>query len=344
MSKNEITLVQSPVIKHQLKEVGKEVAKRIKDLEIETLVPTTETLKPLKELRAELNKELKDFEDQRKFIKNAVNTPYNEFEDVYKIEISDKYKSAVDLLKDKISFVEDKIKTEKQNAVKEYFNELCVAEQIDFIPFEKLGINVNLSTTEKKYKEEVYAYIEKVNDDLKLIKTTDFEAEILTEYKSSLNVANSITSVKTRKENEAKEKARLKAQKIQSRKNHLEKLGMQFVGITNAYEFNADIYITTSEIENLSKEDFTAKYSECEAKINDLKAKELEVQKTTPVDAVAVEKPIIKKVAPTPISAPTIEKEVEPIRTASFEVKATMPQLRALGVYMKENNITYKNI
>ena len=339
MSNNKIQLVQSPIIKHKLKEVGVSVSKRLEDLEIEKQIATVETVKSLKVLRTELNKELKDFEEQRKFIKEGVNNPYLEFEEIYKLEIFEKYKDAINTLKDKIAFVENKIKSDKRDSIQEYFKELCISEQIDFISFDKLEIDVNLSTSEKKYKEQVYDYITKVNDDLALIKSTDFEAEILTEYKSSLNVSNAITSVKTRKDNEAKEVARLKAETTQTRKNYLEKLGMQFVEITNAYEFNEDILISTNNIENLSKEDFTAKYSEFEVKIKGIKSEELQNANSIGTDSPVIKKPISK-----PISSPVIKKETEPLKTASFEVKATMTQLRALGAYMKENNITYKNI
>lgn len=340
---NQITLVQLPIIKHKLQEVGKSVSKRIKDLDLDKQIATVESVKSLKDLRAELNKELKDFENQRKFIKEGVNKPYLEFEDIYSTEISEKYKSAIDTLKDKIAFVEDKVKSEKKEAVKNYFNDLCVSEKIDFIAFDKLEIEPNLSTSEKKYKEQVYDYISKVNDDLKLIKTTDFEAEILTEYKSSLNVAEAITKVKTRKENEAKEKASLKAQETQKRKNDLQALGMQFVEITNTYEYNADIYIDIKDIENLSPEDFMAKTAECSVKINAIKAEEAKQEPQAP-EASTIKKASSNGVAVAPVSAPTIERKQEPLKTASFEVTATMPQLRALGAYMKANNIIYKNI
>jgi hypothetical protein len=347
--KNQIQLVQSPVITHKLQEAGKAVSKRIEELELDKQISTVETVKSLKDLRAELNKELADFETQRKFIKEGVNNPYNEFEGIYKVEISEKYKSAIDLLKDKIAFVEDKVKSEKKESVEVYFKELCVSEKIDFIQFEKLGIEINLSTTEKKYKEQVNDYITKVVDDLNLIKTTDFEAEILTEYKSSLNVSNAITTVKTRKENEKKEEERLKAEQRVNRINFLEKLGMRYVEITNAYEFNADIYLTLSDINTLSKDQFTAKYHDCEAKIKDIKAKELAAKSTLNGNKVAsmespvVAAPVVEPIA-APVQAPIVEKEAEPLKKASFEVTATMTQLRALGAYMKENNITYKNI
>lgn len=342
MSKNEIKLIQSPVIQHKLKEVGKSVTQRINELELDKQIATVGTVKSLKGLRAELNKELAEFESQRKFIKEGVNNPYIEFENIYKTEISEKYKSAISTLKDKIAIVENKIKSEKKEAVESYFNELCVAEKIDFISFDKLELDINLSTTEKKYKEQVYAYVQKVVDDLNLIKTTDFEAEILAEYKTSLNVSNAITTVKTRKDNEAKEKARLKAELTQKRKNDLTRLGMNFVEITNAYEFNADIYITVNDIENLPEEDFTVKYSECKVKIDGLEKTEPQtVTKPNGTEPQEVKNPVTYSA---PIHAPIEKTEAEPIKTASFEVKATMTQLRSLGAYMKENNITYKNI
>jgi len=346
MQNNQITLVQSPVIKHQLQEAGKQVSKRIEDLELDKLIATVETVKSFKDLRAELNKEVADFETQRQFIKKGVNTPYLEFEATYKTEITDKYKSAIDLLKDQIASVEDKIKRDKKTALELYFSELCVSEKIDFIKFDQLGIDVNLSTTEKKYKEQINDYITKVVDDLLLIKSTDYEAEILTEYKSNLNVSKAITDVKTRKEKEAAEEERLKAQQKVNRINFLEKLGMEYVEITNSYEYNADIYVTMSDINVLSKDDFTAKYHDCEAKINDIKAKELIAkQQSEPIQNQAFESPISATVV-APISAPKVEvkKEVEPLKTASFEVTATMTQLRSLGAWMKENGIVYKNI
>jgi len=346
--KNEIKLVQSPVITHKLQEAGKQVSKRIADLELDKQVATEDSIKPLKSLRAELNSEKADFETQKKFVKDAVNNPYNEFEAIFKTEITDKYKVADDLLKDTISAYESKIKQAKKLSVETYFNELCQSEKIDFITFDKLGIDINLSITEKKYKEQVNDYIMKVVDDLALIKSTDYDAETLTEYKKTLNVSNAITTVKTRKENEAIETARIKAEQTQNRKNYLIKLGLNYVEITNSYEFNDDIFVSLSDVESLSKEDFTKKYTEIEAKIKDLQSKEVEV----------VESPIETRsdiginpstgrgrvVVSSPISAPLEATVVEEIKVASFEVKATYSKLKLLGQFMKDNGIEYKNI
>lgn len=342
-TETQIVLKQSPIITHELQKAGANVRKRIEELELDKQIVTEENVKSMKVLKAELSKEFKGYEEQRGIIKNAVNNPYQEFEAVYKAEITEPYKNAETLLKSKIDQVEYQIKKNKENNVREYFNELCIAEKIDFLKFESLKIEINLSTTEKKYKEQVYEFISKINDDLALIKTTEFEAEILTEYKNTLNVSNAITTVKTRKEQEAATQARLKAEQRQNRENYLSKIGLNFVEITNAWEFNADIYLSLSDVINLSKEDFTAKYEELKVNIEAYKE-----SITVAIVEKSIEEPIFteqpKQTISAPISAPIVENPAEPIKTASFEVKAPLSKLRALGAWMKENGIEYKNI
>lgn len=204
-TQNGIVLKQAPVIQHKLEDVGKQVTERIEFLNIDSLVATEETLKSLKALRAELNKDLKEFEEQRKFVKNGVNKPYLEFEAIYKTEISEKYTSAVDKLKDKIGSVEMKLKEQKRNELIEYFSQYCASENIDFLKFTNTGIEVNLSTSIKKYKEQIHKFIERVKSELTLIDSEEHSTEILVEYKKTLNVSQAITNVRYRKQAEKEE-------------------------------------------------------------------------------------------------------------------------------------------
>lgn len=343
-----IIVKQLPVISEQLEKAGINVRKRISELELDKQIATEETVKEIKKLRAELNKESGEYEAQLKEVTSVIENPLSQLKEKFKTEIKNPYKEADDLLKDQIAIVENNIKLEKKNNVIAYFEELCLSEKIDFITFDNIGIEINLSTTEKKYKEQVNDYVTKVVDDLALIKTTDFEAEILTEYKKTLNASKSITTVKERKETEAKETARIKAELIQNRKNYLVKLGLNYVEITNQYEFNDNIFVSLSDIESMSKEDFTAKYAEIEAKVKDEKSKLVEVSENTNTETkteATVSSPTVSgRVISNPISAPKVENVKEEIKIASFEVKATLTKLRALGVYMKENEIEYKNI
>ena len=95
-------------------------------MDIENQIATIDTVKSLKNLRAELNKELAEFESQRKFIKQGILKPYDEFETTYKTEIAIKYNNAISTLKDKIAEVENKIKADKKVKIETYFKELCI--------------------------------------------------------------------------------------------------------------------------------------------------------------------------------------------------------------------------
>lgn len=338
---SEIQLVVKPQIVHKLQDLGANVVKRLQDLNIENLVATEDTVKSLKNLRAELNKELETFEGQRKLVKNGVLDPYNEFEKLYKTEVSDRYAGAINTLKDKIALVETKIKEEKEANIKLYFIELCQSENIDFLVFGNVGLEINLSTTEKAYKEKCNEFIKRVIDDLNLIKTTDFEAEVLTEYKKTLNASQSITSVKARKEQERQEAERLKQIEITRRANILTKSGFTFDAFTKSYIHSENIFISEASVKDLNKEEFANKVIEFEEKI-----------KALPKEQSIVSNPetsqpgnLFEQKTPAPVlSAPVIETPKEEIVTASFEVSGTMAQIKALGQFMKSNNINYKNI
>ena len=184
MENNLITLQQEPVIVYEkIKSVGEEVQKRISDLNLENQLVTEDTIKAVKGIRTDLNKEFAAFEEQRKFIKNAVTKPYQEFEEKYKEFIATHYNNADNTLKNKISDFENKLKEDKAERLKCYFTELCQSLQIDFLTFEQVKLNVTLSASEKSLKETISAFVEGVKKDLDLLKSIpesdEFKAEVL---------------------------------------------------------------------------------------------------------------------------------------------------------------------
>ncbi len=191
-----IEIKQLPVIEEQLKNVSKEIDEKVKNAT--GLVCTEEIVKTIKGLRADLNKELKEFETKRKEVKEKVMAPYTQFEEVYKTCISDKYKNADVELKQKIDNVENELKAKKKQEVKDYFEEYRVANNVDFIKYEQARINVTLSASMKSLKEQAKTFIDKIVDDLNLIETQEHKTEILVEYKQTLNVSNAITTVTNR--------------------------------------------------------------------------------------------------------------------------------------------------
>lgn len=196
MENNIIQVKQLPIIVEQLHEVKAEVTAKME--QALSLVCTEDTVKDVKKVRSELNKELKDYEERRKAVKKAIMTPYEQFETVYKDCISDTYKKADTELKGKIDSVENELKEQKKAEVKGYFDEYLTATGIDFVTFENAHINVTLSASMKSLKEQAKAFIDKIVDDLNVINTQEHKDDILYEYKASLNVSAAITTVTDR--------------------------------------------------------------------------------------------------------------------------------------------------
>lgn len=191
-----IKVTQLPIIVEQLHEVKAEVTAKVE--QALSLVCTEDTVKDVKKVRSELNKELKDYEDRRKAVKTAIMKPYNDFDEIYKDCISDTYKKADAELKNKINSVENELKAQKTVFVKAYFDEYLQSKGIDFVTFENAHINVTLSASIKSLKEQAKAFIDKIADDLALINTQEHKDDILYEYKASLNVSVAITTVTNR--------------------------------------------------------------------------------------------------------------------------------------------------
>ena len=196
MNNEIIKVTQLPIIVEQLNEVKAEVTAKVE--QALSLVCTEDTVKDVKKVRSDLNKELKDYEERRKAVKKAIMTPYEQFEAVYKDCISDTYKKADAELKNKIDSVENELKEQKRKEVKDYFEELCEANSLDFITFENANINVTLSASMKSLKDQARNFVFKIVDDLNLIDTQEHKDEIFYEYKQSLNVSNAITTVANR--------------------------------------------------------------------------------------------------------------------------------------------------
>jgi len=215
-----IVIKQLPVIEEKLKQLSEDISEKVESAK--ALVCTEENVKTIKQVRANLNKEFIQVENQRKAVKEQILEPYMKFEKIYKEYISDKYKSADEDLKTKINTVENELKVQKEQEIKNYFEELKTANNIDFVTYEQAKINVTLTASKKSLKEQVDSFINKILDDLKLIETQDNKAEILVEYKKDLNVSRAITEVVNRKEELLKIQQQQIDRNLQEEKNRIQ--------------------------------------------------------------------------------------------------------------------------
>ena len=219
MNEQLITLKQAPIIIYErIKAVGQQVETKIAELNLDNQLVTDDTLKSAKDTRATLRKELAVFEEQRKFIKEQVNAPYEAFEKAYKEHIKVHYDKADSTLKAKIDEVQNRLLDDKRGRIKDYFKEFCAAQGIDFLIFERLPLNITLSASDKSLKEQVTGFVSEVSKGLQLIDSLnepdEFKAEILTEYKQTLDITRAIQGAQYRRQQREAELQRIEAQRV----------------------------------------------------------------------------------------------------------------------------------
>ena len=192
-----IKLVQLPVIEEQLRTMKDQVDIRVN--EALSLVCTEDTVQTVKAIRADLNREFSSLEDQRKEVKKAVFGPYERFNAVYKECVSDAFKSADLALKGKIDAVEAEIKSRCESSLRDYFDEICSVEHIDFLKFEDVGIRIDMASakqkTPRKLREQISTFVSSVSNSVNLISDMDFSEEIMVEFKRCLDAPKAIATV-----------------------------------------------------------------------------------------------------------------------------------------------------
>lgn len=195
-----IKVVQLPVIEQQLKALKADVDTAVS--EALSLACTPETVQAVKAKRTELGKQFQVLEAQRKDVKKAVMGPYEAFEAVYRECVGDAFKDADRALKSKIDSVENAIKENCENTLREYFSELTAVHHVEWLPYESAGIRVGMTDAKakipKKLMQQLDAYVERVESDVGTLSGMEHADELLVEYKSVLDMGAAITAVTAR--------------------------------------------------------------------------------------------------------------------------------------------------
>lgn len=206
MTQELIVVKQLPIIEQQLLQVKAHIEKKVASAL--SLACTEDTVKVVKKVRTELNNDFNALEEKRIKVKKAILSPYEQFESIYHECVSDLFKPADQQLKEKIDEVENALKEKLRLDAVTFFNEYAASKEIDFVVFDQTGINVTLSVSKKSLKDQGRLFIDKVVEELALISTQEYQAEILVEYKKTLNVATAITTVAKRMKAIEAERAR----------------------------------------------------------------------------------------------------------------------------------------
>lgn len=199
-----ITLKQLPIIEQTLDAISQQIDYDIEQSKKMVSSNPDKTTSHLKKIRAKLKKDFNLIEEQRKAVKSEIMRPYLEFENLYKEKISDKYKEADKYFKDQIDELENEVKTEKEEKIKAYFNDLVLSKGIRIIDFKDLQIKVNLSGSLKSYYEQVEKKVNKIDSDLKAISNIETDEntklDILYEYRKTLDLSGAMLKIEDKKQ------------------------------------------------------------------------------------------------------------------------------------------------
>lgn len=191
-----IALIQEPIIEEHLRSLKAEIEVMVADAQ--ALVCTEETIQSVKKTRADLNKRFEELEDKRKAIKIAVLDKYNAFETVYKECVTTPFERADLNLKQKVSEVEDDMKRRCEDAVREYFAELCTAHNVLFLKYEQAGLSISMADAKaktqppKRIKEQLLQFVGDISRSVDTISEMENADEIMEVFKQTLDAASAI--------------------------------------------------------------------------------------------------------------------------------------------------------
>lgn len=360
-----VELIELPKLRDNIKLIGEEVAAMIDGLNIDSLVASEDTKKSLKEMKAKLNKDAKAYHEQMKAVEGVIYEPFSKIKEDYNTYVKIPITKAVEQLTAGIGVVELKQKEEKRNNIKAYFDELIAVQQPDFelfgisdlsfINFDDMNLNINISTTEKKLREQTLAFTEKVIGDLKLITQHEHAAAILARYKLSTDydISKYTIEINELKRKEAEELARQKQAECNRRQRLLLKLPVTVNETLKSFEFG-NLSVSYSELLNMSGDQFNAKLAEFEQQANIEQQAAAQENKTITkqeqVPAAVIHEP--KVVSPAPTAQPQAQPQLQPkdgstkgtkdpneVIEVSFKVSGRRADIVTLGNVMIEMNL-----
>lgn len=176
-----IIVEQLPKITETLTVISDEI-----DREIATAMAiekSEDNLGLIKDTRANLNNIKKNLEERRKFIKNEILQPYEDFMGVYKPLVLDKLDNADVVLKGVADNIQDAKKEKKKNTIGAFAKEYIEFYGLNgIVSVENILPDILLSKSEKSMKEAVKKKLEGIHDDIELIKQEEYAEEIMVEY------------------------------------------------------------------------------------------------------------------------------------------------------------------
>lgn len=191
----QIFVVQGSIKFNEYEKVKQQaIALAVQIAEVEV---SEDNIKQSKKLLAAVNKRLKELEDKRITIKKVMLEPYQLFEDQVK-EITKIVRDADTEVRNQVRYLEEFERLQKEEAIKEIFekrkNHYALGKMIafeDFLQPKYLNKTASLTAIEN----EMVAFFERTDADLKVIETMPAAQDLLSAYLVTFNLTAAIAQV-----------------------------------------------------------------------------------------------------------------------------------------------------
>lgn len=197
---NLIQVVQLPIITEQLHTLKDKWEQYAADAK--AMVCNEDTIQSVKKFRADINREFEQVEELRKTVKETIMRPYNDFESVYRECVTKPKETAESELKIKVSETEEAIKKQCEDGLREYFTELCVGNNLEWLKYEQAGIRIDMasakSKTPNKLRKQLVRFVIRVAESVDRINALENADEIMVEFQRTLDASVAIFTVQER--------------------------------------------------------------------------------------------------------------------------------------------------
>jgi hypothetical protein len=251
-------------ITSRIDEIVLRVQKRIEDLNLKTIDATEDNKKILRDTRAELNKEVKQYEEDLKQIELMINSGFNELKKQYKEKIKSLYKLTDDELKEKIDEITQEQLKENQDYSKEYYE-----AKLKSMPF-RIGVEYDdipwdftFNSSKKSIRDTANNHFEAVEEALKIIDNHKYKNELeafwkynkfnlgkaLIELENQLAIANKY--IKAQEEELKKREEKIEAKEIEIKEEIKEEIKISNLKVEELISYVFELEMTDSQLSRL---------------------------------------------------------------------------------------------
>lgn len=308
------------------------------------VVYTEDTMKAAKDDRATLNKFKKVIEDRRKEVKKKCMEPYEQFEKEVK-EITALIDKPIVMIDSQIKEYEEKQKAEKKAQIQAAYDE-SIGDFGNDLPFERVFDTryLNATFSLSKAMSEVIEKIEKFKTDIATIDSLDSKHKLNVRdvYVRTLDLSQAMAEDRRLRELEERLEADRRAKEEAERKRQEAEAAKREEAERQRAE--AERIALEKKQQSQTPAPTTEENSEVEQSqpVSEMGRAIAGIEHQAFAQAVHNEQPA-QPVTPAPEKEPEPEVEVKRYK-ATFWCKGTLEQIKALGDYMRANNIEFGKV